>query len=201
MYLGEDIAPGSYAWIIPKGEDVANVGTGARTPFMKRGVGIREYLNRFINEHEASSRKLTKAVPTAIKAGYIPVGGPLERTSTRDVLVVGDAGGHTIPTVGGGVPPGMIVGRIAGNVVADCILEGKPLTRFDDAWKKAVGETLNNSLILRRMSDIIFRNRVMIETVTKLGWLTRESIMKFIYCDVDASMRLIEKALTKIEHG
>jgi len=95
----------------------------------------------------------------------------------------------------------MIVGRIAGNTVADSILEGKPLTQFDDAWKKAIGETLNNSLRLRKMSDVIFRNRRMIETVTRLGWLTRESILKFIYCDVDASMRLIEKALTKIEHG
>ena len=199
MYLGEDVAPGTYAWIIPKGEDVANVGTGARTPFMEKGVSIRDYQRRFVNEHEVSSKKLLKAVPTAVKAGYIPVGGPLERTSTGNVLVVGDAGGHTIPTVGGGVPPGMIVGRIAGNAVADNILDGKPLSGFDDAWKKAIGKTLFNSLRLRRMSDVIFRNLKMIDTVTKLGWLTRESILKFIYCEVDASMRLVEKALAKIE--
>ena len=199
MYLGEDVAPGTYAWIIPKGEDVANVGTGARTPFMEKGVSIRDYQRRFVNEHEVSSKKLKNAVPTAVKAGYIPVGGPLERTSTGNVLVVGDAGGHTIPTVGGGVPPGMIVGRIAGNAVADNILDGKPLSGFDDAWRKAIGETLSNSLRLRRMSDVIFRNRKMIDTVTKLGWLTRESILKFIYCEVDASMRLVEKALAKID--
>jgi len=199
MYLGEDIAPGTYAWIIPKGEDVANVGTGARTPFMEKGVSIRDYQRRFVNEHIVSSKKLLKATPTAVKAGYIPVGGPLDRTSTGKVLVVGDAGGHTIPTVGGGVPPGMIVGRIAGNAVADNILEGKPLNGFDDAWKNAVGDTLFNSLRLRRMSDVIFRNRRMIDTVTKLGWLTRESILKFIYCEFDASMRLIEGALKKFE--
>jgi digeranylgeranylglycerophospholipid reductase len=201
MYLGEDVAPGTYAWIIPKGEDVANVGTGARTPFMEKGVSIRDYQRRFVDKHEVSSKKLTRAVPTAVKAGYIPVGGPLETTSTGDVLVVGDAGGHTIPTVGGGVPPGMIVGRIAGNAVADTILEGKPLNHFDDAWRKVIGETLSNSLRLRRMSDVIFRNRRMIDSVTKLGWLTRESILKFIYCEVDASMRLVEKALIKIERS
>jgi digeranylgeranylglycerophospholipid reductase len=198
MYLGEDIAPGTYAWIIPKGEDVANVGTGARTPFMKKGISIRDYQNNFIKKHEISSKKLTKASPTAIKAGYIPVGGPLDRTSTENVLVVGDAGGHTIPTVGGGVPPGLIIGRIAGNIIADNVLEGKPLSQFDGAWRKAVGETLTNSLRLRKMSDVIFRNKMMIETVTKLGWLTRESILKFIYCEFDVSMKVIEKALTKI---
>lgn len=95
----------------------------------------------------------------------------------------------------------MIIGRIAGNAVADSVLKGKPLTRFDDAWKKVIGETLNNSLRLRKMSDVIFRNRRMIEAVTKLGWLSRESMLKFIYCDMDASMRLIEKALTAIDHG
>jgi len=26
-------------------------------------------------------------------------------------------------------------------------------------------------------------------------------MLKFIYCDMDASMRLIEKALTAIDHG
>ncbi|TRO49306.1 geranylgeranyl reductase family protein, partial [Candidatus Bathyarchaeota archaeon] len=82
MYLGEDVAPGTYAWIIPKGEDVANVGTGARTPFMEKGVSIRDYQRRFVDKHEVSSKKLTRAVPTAVKAGYIPVGGPLETTST-----------------------------------------------------------------------------------------------------------------------
>jgi digeranylgeranylglycerophospholipid reductase len=107
MYLGEDIAPGSYAWIIPKGEDVANVGTGARAPYMKAGMSIRDYQRNFVEKHPLASAKLTRAVPTAIKAGCIPVGGPMSRTSTEKVLAVGDAGGHTIPTVGGGVPPAL----------------------------------------------------------------------------------------------
>ncbi|TEU09573.1 geranylgeranyl reductase family protein, partial [Candidatus Bathyarchaeota archaeon] len=55
MYLGEDIAPGSYAWIIPKGEDVANVGTGARAPYMKAGMSIRDYQRNFGEDHPLSS--------------------------------------------------------------------------------------------------------------------------------------------------
>ena len=195
MYLGEDIAPGTYAWIIPKGEDVANVGTGVRAPYMRAGMNIRDYQRRFVEEHPGSSAKLTKATPTAVKAGCIPVGGPIAVTSTDNVVAVGDAGGHTIPTVGGGVPPALICGRIAGNVIADHIIEGKPLTGFDQAWRKQMGRTLENSLRMRRMSDVVFKNERMIDLVTKRGWLTEEMVMKFVLCEMDTKMRLMERTL------
>ena len=195
MYLGEDIAPGSYAWIIPKGEDVANVGTGVRAPYMKAEMSIRDYQRNFVEEHPLSSAKLTRAVPTAIKAGCIPVGGPMARTSTEKVLAVGDAGGHTIPTVGGGVPPALIIGRIAGDTVADHVLGGKSLAGFDPAWRGQMGKTLESSLRMRRMSDVVFKNERMIDIITKRGWLTKEMVMKFVLCEMDAKMRLMEKTL------
>ncbi len=195
MYLGEDIAPGTYAWIIPKGEDIANIGTGVRAPFMKRGMTIRDYQRNFINNHPLTAEKLKNAVPTAVKAGNIPVGGPIERTTTENVLVVGDAGGHTIPTVGGGIPPGLIIGKIAGEAAAAKINSGASLSVFDDAWKEQMGDVLYTSLRLRRMSDVVFRSKKMIDILTKLDWLTKTTISKFIYCKMDAKMKIMEKAL------
>jgi digeranylgeranylglycerophospholipid reductase len=195
MYLGEDIAPGTYAWIIPKGDDIANVGTGVRVPYMKAGMSVRDYQRNFTEKHLSSSGKLTRAVPTAIKAGCIPVGGPLARTSTEKVIAVGDAGGHTIPTVGGGVPPALICGRIAGNVIADHILNGKLLSDFDPAWREQMGRTLENSLRMRRMSDIVFKNERMIDMITRRGWLTKEMVMKLVLCEMDSKMKLMEKTL------
>ena len=195
MYIGENIAPGTYAWIIPKHDDIANVGVGVRTPFMKKGLNIRDYLTNFLEKNPLSSEKLKRAVPTAIKAGCIPVGGPLDRTSTKNILVVGDAGGHTIPTVGGGVPPGLICGRIAGEVVANHILKGEPLTHFDKAWRRQMGTTLENSLRLRKMSDIIFKNERMIDLITRRGWLTEEMVGNFVMCEIDMKMKLVEKTL------
>ena len=195
MYLGEDIAPGTYAWIIPKGDDVANVGTGVRAPFMKKGMTIRDYQRNLISNHPITSKKLKNAVPTAVKAGNIPVGGPIERTTTDRVMVVGDAGGHTIPTVGGGIPSGMIIGKIAGQVAAANVNDGTPLSTFDDGWNEQMGDVLYTSLRLRKMSDVVFRSKRMIDVVTKLDWLTKDTISKFVYCKMDAKMKLIEKAL------
>jgi len=199
MYLGEDIAPGTYAWIIPKGEDIANVGTGARTPFMRRGTSIRDYQEKIIYKHPLTSKKLTKATATAVKAGNIPVGGPLGVTSNEKVIVAGDAGGHTIPTVGGGIPPAMIVGKIAGEITAAHMNDEVPLSDFDKEWKKQIGTVLSNSLRLRKMSDIVFKNKKMIEVITNLDWLTRDTISNFIYCKIDYKMRFIEKTLQSNE--
>jgi len=130
-----------------------------------------------------------------VKAGNIPVGGPIERTTTDNVLVVGDAGGHTIPTVGGGIPPGLIIGKIAGEAAAAKINRGASLSSFDDAWKEQMGDVLYTSLRLRRMSDVVFKSKRMIDIVTKLDWLTKDTISKFIYCKMDAKMKIMERAL------
>jgi len=198
MYFGQDIAPGTYAWIIPKGDDIANVGTGARAPYMRKGLNIRDYQRNFVERHPLASEKFREATPTAIKVGCIPVGGPMERTVSDNVLVVGDAAGHTIPTVGGGVPPALICGRIAGGAIAEHVKKGRSLSDYEEAWRKQLGDTLENSLRLRRMSEIIFKSDRVVDFITKRGWLTEEMVEKLILCRVDAKMKLVEKTLLQL---
>jgi len=198
MYFGQDFAPGTYAWIIPKGGDIANVGTGARAPYMRRGLSIRDYQRNFVEKHPVASEKLRRAVPTAIKAGCIPVGGPMERTGVGNVIVAGDAAGHTIPTVGGGVPPALICGRIAGRSVADHVRDGRPLHAYEGLWRRQLGETLENSLRLRRMSDVVFRSERSIDFIAERGWLTEEMLEKLILCRMDTKMRLVERTLFQL---
>ncbi len=123
------------------------------------------------------------------------MGGPIEELVAGSVLAVGDAGGHTIPPVGGGIPTGLVIGSIAGQVVASHVLDGGSLSAFDGAWRAEMGETLENSLRIRRMSDVLFRNARMIDWVTKRGLLTVEMMEKFILCEMDLKMRLVEKSL------
>ena len=134
----------------------------------------------------------------AIKAGLIPVSGPLKNTTTNNIIAVGDAAGHTIPTIGGGIPTGLICGRIAGKAIAAHIFEGEPIKKFEETWKKEIGETLQNSLRIRRMSDVIFNNYKMIDWFTKQGWLNKEMVEKFILCEMDTKMKIIEKTLRMV---
>jgi len=58
-----------------------------------------------------------------------------------------------------------------------------------------MGDVLYTSLRLRKMSDVVFRSKRMIDVVTKLDWLTKDTISKFVYCKMDAKMKLIERTL------
>ena len=129
------------------------------------------------------------------------MGGPIEEMVAGNVLAVGDAGGHTIPTVGAGIPTGLVIGSIAGDSVADHVLEGVRLSAFDGAWRAEMGETIENSLRIRRMSDVAFRNAKMMDWVSKSGLLTREMLEKFILCEMDLKMKLAERSLGIIGLG
>jgi len=141
---------------------------------------------------------LRNAKITAIKAGYIPVGGPISRTYTKNALVVGDAAGQTIPTVGGGIPTGLICGKIAGETLADNIQRGVDLEKYEEAWKRQLGSVLKNSLRLRRMGDTIFKSNSLLSFSLKSGVLNEELINHFVLCKMDTKMRLLEKSLQVI---
>ena len=198
MYFGERYAPGAYAWIIPKGRDIANIGVGARTPYMKPGLSIRDYFRRFVEQHPKASEMLGKAESTAVKVGFIPVSGPLKRTYGDDIIAVGDAAGQTIPSVGGGVPTALICGRIAGWALAQHLLEGKPLKVYEDEWRRQLGETLENSLKIRRMGDLLLASDRRFNLAVKMGWVDEETIMKVVLCRIDSKIRLIEGTLLRV---
>ena len=198
MYFGRAYAPGTYAWIIPKGKDIANVGTGVRVPYMEKGLSVRDYLDRFIKKHPLASKELEGATPTAIRSGLVPVGGPLKRTYGENLLVVGDAAGHTIPTVGGGVPTAMICGRIAGEMISRHLANGYPLSRYEEEWRRELGETLQNSLRLRRMGDITLRSDRFLNFIVERGWANEENVLKVVRCRMNTSLRVLEGTLIRL---
>lgn len=187
MYFGKEYAPGAYAWIIPKGGDVANVGVGIRTPYVSKGVTAQDYLRRLIKHHPVASKKLRRAVATAVVTGMVPVGGPPPKTFTEKGVVVGDAAGQTIATVGAGVPTAMICGNIAGATVADYIRGGCRLLEYETKWKKAVGDVLSRALKIRKILDIMGKSdRIMEYMVAKR--LREETLEKLLRCKLDLGL-------------
>lgn len=187
MYFGKDYAPGAYAWIIPKGDGVANVGVGIRTPYVNKGVTAQDCLKNLIKHHPVASKKLRKAVPTAVVTGMVPVGGPLPKTFTENALVVGDAAGQTIATVGAGVPTAMICGKIAGETVANYVRGGCRLMEYEAKWKKELGGVLNSALKIRKLIDVIGKSDRIMEYAIG-SWLKGELLGKFLRCKFDLSL-------------
>lgn len=167
MFFG-NLAPGGYAWIIPKG-DCANVGLGTWQYF--RG-NLRALFGKFVTDHRLEPGKAT--------GGYVPVLGPIQSTVKDNVLLVGDAAGHVMATNGGGINVSMICGRIAGEVAADHVLSGAALTDYEARWRAAVGGPLARGARIKELADRFFGNDRVLEAAMIL--LGRRRMGRAIRC-------------------
>jgi digeranylgeranylglycerophospholipid reductase len=153
MHFGR-VAPGGYAWIIPKFE-TANIGLGVDRP----GKGLKNLLRKFIQ----------KVTPTSTSkiiyytSGWVPMGGPVQRTVSGKVMIVGDAAGHVISSNGGGIPPAMICGRIAGKIAAEHVNGKKKLITYEREWRNEIGSILSSALITRKLSILPLSSDFLLE--------------------------------------
>ena len=143
-YLGSKIAPGGYAWVFPKGEDMANVGLGVLGSRAERRP--IEYLRDFV----ARMPNLSKGKVVEINGGGDPVSGPLKKTVKDNLLVVGDAARQVNALTGGGIDYAMRAGNIAGEVAAKAVSEGntseKRLSEYEKRWREQMGKRLERYL-------------------------------------------------------
>lgn len=136
FFLGNDVAPGGYAWVFPKGQDTANVGIGVCGLYTRRRSSTA-YLHEFIAHRYPNSTTLAMVV------GSVPVGKTLQEIIADGVMVVGDAAHQVNPVSGGGIGTAMIAGEIAGRVGAEAIKTGdvskKRLAQYPKEWDDVYG--------------------------------------------------------------
>lgn len=168
MYFGKDFVPGGYAWIFPEGKDRANVGVGIRSRLAEKGVSAREYLHRFMRSHPLAEKKLKDGIIMNVIAGIIPVNGAPEKTSTENSLIVGDAAGQIFATNGGGIPPAMIAGKVAGETAAEFAAGKCRLEEYDRRWRAQFGSELKTSVQARQLMDGIMKSDVLMNAAFKL---------------------------------
>lgn len=169
VYLGKKYAPGFFAWIIPKKDASAKVGLATQ-------VGNpREYLARFMNTHPIASKKLCKSKITRLFFHPIPLGGPVPKTYSNGLLVVGDAASQVKPTTGGGVIVGMLCSKIAGevayNAVTNSAVSEHFLAQYQSRWKGLLGFDFSVMRQLRKMLNRLSDKKMdkIIQLCTKLG--------------------------------
>jgi digeranylgeranylglycerophospholipid reductase len=143
MYFGS-VAPGGYAWLIPK-SDGANLGLGV--PPGRSSKTLKSRLDAFISGlgyHEG---------PKLETSGLVPSSGPVAETVRGNVLLCGDAAGQVMASNGGGIPIAVVCGRAAGEAAAAFLKRGTPLREYETRWKSEVGEVLTNSLHTKKLAD------------------------------------------------
>ena len=149
FYIGNEIAPGGYIWIFPKGEGKANVGIGIigskMGKFKPRPV---DYLNSFLE------KKFPHAKVVEMVFGGVPVSGSIEKTSTNGLILIGDAARQSDPITGGGILNAMDVGKIAGEAAFAAISGGDVSNEkleevYEKRWRSTIGHAIDLSLIVK----------------------------------------------------
>ena len=145
LYFGDEIAPGGYLWMFPKGDGIANVGLGV----LNSKETAYHYLTKFISKMDAT--------PVELNIGGVPVSGPIDKTYSSGLMVVGDAAGHADPINGAGIENSVTCAKIAGEVAVKAIekenTSSKYLKKYQDLWKLAIGKNIENSLKYRKIVD------------------------------------------------
>ncbi len=179
MYFGKDYVPGGYAWIIPQGNNSANIGIGIRRPMCKKGMSYRDYLNHFMEKHPIASKKLKGSTIVSVIGGLVPVGGAPSRTVSGNVILAGDAAGHLIATNGGGISTAMLGGKIAGETAAEFVQDKIPLNEYEIRWRQQMGIEIKTAVYTRKLMDNLMKSDTMVSAAFKM--ISSEH-MKAIQC-------------------
>lgn len=146
VFVGRDLAPGWFGWIIPTGDGGVRAGIGSTN-------GVKPI---------ACYRSLSQAFPQLFD-GIQPrrlYGGtiPLEfapRSYGDNVLLVGDAAGQVKPFSGGGIYTGLVAARHAAASALAAFaaddLRARRLVRYERGWKREIGRELLRSRRLRNL--------------------------------------------------
>ncbi len=180
IFLGEDVAPGFFGWVIPYDENIAKVGVASYTKSYF-------YLQNLL--------KKLKLKPLALQFGGIPIGFA-NRTYWKNMLIVGDAAGQVKATSGGGIYTGLRSAICAVKAIGN-YLEGREgdLKAYESCWKSIIGKELKRALYLhkiyRKMRDEDF-NRI-------IKNLNDPEIIEVInkYGDIDYPSRVVWRVIRK----
>ncbi len=153
MFFG-NMAPGGYAWVIPRGPSEANVGLGLRHSYAHPAKPLRDYLEHFIDNCLNESLGIRHSKIKRKISAFIPVNGPVPNTTADDALLVGDAASHVMSTNGGGIPTALIGGDIAGEAIANFFEEEAQLSNYEETWRREFGQELATGASLLSIAGI-----------------------------------------------
>jgi digeranylgeranylglycerophospholipid reductase len=154
LHVGRRVAPDGFAWVVPvrrAGRDRLKIGVMANGD---AGACLDRLLAR------ADLRQRLLADPGAPVRRLVPL-GPIGKTYAERLLVIGDAGGLTKPTTGGGIFYGLLTACLAADTLIEGFQQGRLdegfLSRYERRWQERLGPELRVAgwfrYLLTRLTD------------------------------------------------
>ena len=169
----------AYAWCFPKKNEVS-LGMGVLMPY---APGLKKAWNDFVSKYEQLNGVKIDLAET--KAMRVPLGGPIERTVSKRIMLIGDAGGFVSPATGEGIYYAIETGQIAADVAYDA-LHGKTenVLNYEKRWKKGIGKQLNASKFL---ANLMFNSEKNMELAVQMA--ASDTVMRGHMTDLIGGLR------------
>jgi len=215
IHLDQDIAPGGYGWVFPKGENKVNIGLGVeKTILDKRNkrLGkndnvsslIEEYLHR--NKAIKNPRLSTDPIDKNNATGNFQVSVRRQNDClvANGYMLVGDSAWMPKPLDAGGIGPALVAGTLIGKVVAESIESGdvteRGLWKYNKNFIDEYGYKTAGLEIFRRLIQTLTNEQISYGMKHFLGNLDVEAISKGEHPDFSALSKIgmmIRGALNK----
>ncbi len=171
VFLGQNIAPGWFGWIIPLDSKTCRIGTGYA--LIQPKYSAEHYFQEMVKLYKQNFRNL-KIISCA--GGTVPL-GLMPKIYSPHAMLVGDAASQIKPISGGGIYMGLRGAQICGQVAVEALNEGDlseiKLSKYQKLWEMEMGEEITCA-----MSH-------------------RECFMDFSDEDIELILRFLNKPLNK----
>ena len=148
IFVGQAVAPGFFAWIIPTDPQGSTARIGLCVG-KHHSLSLQQYVTSLLGHPLVRGSTVMKR-----SGGAIPL-GPLKKTVGDHVMLVGDAAAQVKPTSGGGLYPGLLCAQQCFNVAVDAIQKQhyteSALKPYHLSWTKEIGRELSLGLRFRTL--------------------------------------------------
>jgi geranylgeranyl reductase family protein len=196
IFIGNKIAPGFFAWIIPTSKDgnKARIGLCIKNNIKKP---IKSYFNNLI-ENKITKKQLKDIKINKITGGMIPLGPP-KRIYKPNVMIVGDAACQVKPTSGGGIYTGLMCSDYCSKIAIESlkknIFTNDILKKYQIVYNKNIGIEINKGMKFRKIFKYLkdeqmdyyikkFQNQKILDIISKYG-------------DIDYPSKIVPKLIKK----
>jgi len=135
IHLDQDIAPGGYGWVFPKGENKVNIGLGIektildkRNKRLGKNDNVSSLIEEYVHRNKAirNPRLSTDASDKNNASGNFQVSVRRQNDClvANGYMLVGDSAWMPKPLDAGGIGPALVAGALIGKVVTEAIESG-----------------------------------------------------------------------------
>lgn len=143
VYFGNDIAPGSFGWVVPINDETSKIGLITKK---NPSVYLKNFLKHpFIYNRVREDYKRTKCSPIPLTT--------IPKSYAERLLIVGEAAGQVKTTTGGGIYFGFLCSEIAVETILKAFKHNNFsenfLSQYERKWRQRIESELKAGKMIR----------------------------------------------------